>query len=125
MTPGRRSALVGAYATFALFTVLAGQFWRNLLGWWGFGAVVALVVAGAIWLSVATKPGWAWRRVPKSTIAFLGIATLSIAWSAYPAASLLGVVIVLTTAFVAVSLAICLSWAQLVGALASAVKWVL
>lgn len=125
MTPGRRSALVGAYATFALFTVLAGQFWRNLLGWWGFGAVVALVVAGAIWLIVATKPGWTWRRVPKSTIAFLGIATLSIAWSAYPASSALGVVIVLTTAFVAVSLAICLSWAQLVGALAAAVKWVL
>lgn len=125
MTPGRRSTLVGAYATFALFTVLAGQFWRNLLGWWGFAAVVALVVAGAVWLIVATKPGWAWRRVPKSTIAFLAIATLSIAWSAYPASSVLGVVIVLTTAFVAVSLAICLSWARLVRALSGAVKWVL
>ena len=46
MSPGRRRALTGAYATFALFTVLAGQFWRNLLGWWGFGAVVAVVVVG-------------------------------------------------------------------------------
>ena len=41
MTTGRRRTLIGAYATFALFTVLAGQFWRNLLGWWGFAAVAA------------------------------------------------------------------------------------
>lgn len=125
MTPGRRSALVGAYATFALFTVLAGQFWRNLLGWWGFGVVVALVLTGAVWLLVTSKPAWAWRRVPKSTIAFLGVATLSIAWSAYPASSALGVAIVLITAFVAIVLAICLTWGRLVAALAAAVKWVL
>ncbi|WP_308796715.1 O-antigen ligase family protein [Agromyces silvae] len=125
MNPGRRSALVGAYATFAVFTVLAGQFWRNLLGWWGFGAVVALVVAGAIWLIVETRPTWTWRRVPKSTLAFLGIATLSIAWSAYPASSALGVAIVLVTAFVAIALAICLTWSRLVTAIAAAVKWVL
>ncbi|MDR5700389.1 O-antigen ligase family protein [Agromyces aerolatus] len=125
MTSGRRSALVGAYATFAVFTVLAGQFWRNLLGWWGFGAVVAVVVAGAIWLIVATRPSWAWRRVPKSTLAFLAIATLSVAWSAYPASSALGVAILLITAFVAITLALCLSWSRLVTAIAGAVKWVL
>lgn len=125
MTPGRRSALIGAIATFAVFTALAGQFWRNLLGWWGFAAVVALVVAGTIWLLLTTKPNWAWRRVPKSTIAFLGIATLSIAWSAYPAASVLGVAVTLTTAFVAIVLAVCLSWGRLVSAISSAVKWVL
>ena len=48
MTTGRRRSLIGAYATFALFTALAGQFWRNLLGWWGFGAVVLVVVVGAV-----------------------------------------------------------------------------
>ncbi|WP_286329398.1 hypothetical protein [Agromyces marinus] len=35
MSIGGRRALESAYATFALFTLLAGQFWRNLLGWWG------------------------------------------------------------------------------------------
>jgi hypothetical protein len=125
MTPGRRRALIGAYATFALFTVLAGQFWRNLLGWWGFGAVVLIVVGGAVALIIAERPTWRWRRAPKSTIAFLLIAVLSMAWSAYPAASAVGVAITLVTTFVAVALALCLDWTRLVRYLAGAIKWVL
>ncbi|MRG60577.1 O-antigen ligase family protein [Agromyces sp. CFH 90414] len=125
MTPDRRRALVGAFATFALFTLLAGQFWRNLLGWWGFGVVAVLVLVGAVWLVLETRPRWIWRRVPKSTIAFLGLATLSIAWSAYPAASVLGVATTLVTAFVGIALVLCLDWNRFVGALAAAIKWVL
>ena len=102
MTTGRRRTLIGAYATFALFTVLAGQFWRNLLGWWGFAAVAVVVIGGAVALLVAERPEWRWRRVPKSTIAFLVIATLSLAWSYYPAATLLGLAITLSTTLVAV-----------------------
>ena len=125
MTTGRRRTLIGAYATFALFTVLAGQFWRNLLGWWGFTAVALAVVVGAVILVVAEKPAWRWRRVPKSTIAFVGLAVLSIAWSFYPAASVLGVVITLVTTFTGVALALCLTWTRIERALASAIKWVL
>ena len=125
MSPGRRRALTGAYATFALFTVLAGQFWRNLLGWWGFGAVVVVVVGGALALIIAERPTWIWRRVPKSTIAFVLIATVSIAWSYYPAASALGVGITLITTFVAVALVLCLNWNRFVQTLAGAIKWVL
>ncbi|TYL52500.1 O-antigen ligase family protein [Agromyces mariniharenae] len=125
MTTGRRRTLIGAYATFALFTVLAGQFWRNLLGWWGFTAVALAVVVGAVILIVAEKPTWRWRRVPKSTIAFVGLAVLSIAWSFYPAASVLGVVITLVTTFTGVALALCLTWTRIERALASAIKWVL
>ena len=125
MTTGRRRTLIGAYATFALFTVLAGQFWRNLLGWWGFTAVALAVVVGAVILVVAERPTWRWRRVPKSTIAFVGLAVLSIAWSFYPAASVLGVVITLVTTFTGVALALCLTWTRIERALASAIKWVL
>jgi O-antigen ligase len=125
MTTGRRRTLIGAYATFALFTVLAGQFWRNLLGWWGFAAVALAVVVGAVILVVAEKPAWRWRRVPKSAIAFVGLAVLSIAWSSYPAASVLGVVITLVTTFTGVALALCLSWTRFERALAAAIKWVL
>ncbi|QEO13528.1 O-antigen ligase family protein [Agromyces intestinalis] len=125
MTPARRTALVGAYATFAFFTVLAGQFWRNLLGWWGFSVIAVLVVVGAVWLILATRPTWIWRRAPKSTLAFVGLAAVSITWSAYPGASALGVAITLVTVFVAVALAICLPWTRLVAALGAAIKWVL
>ncbi|WP_350347305.1 O-antigen ligase family protein [Agromyces sp. G08B096] len=125
MTPARRRALTGAVATFALFTLFAGQFWRNLLGWWGFGAVALLVLSGIVWLVVTAKPAWNWRRVPKSTLAFLGIAALSIAWSAYPASSALAVASTLLTAFAGVALALCLPWDRFVGALAGALKWIL
>jgi len=125
MTTGRRRTLIGAYATFALFTVLAGQFWRNLLGWWGFAVVAVAVVIGAVVLVVAEKPAWRMRRVPKSTLAFVGLAVLSIAWSFYPAASVLGVAITLVTTFTAVALALCLTWPQFERALAGAIKWVL
>lgn len=125
MESPRRSALIGAYATFALFTLLAGQFWRNLLGWWGFGVAAALVLVGAIWLVVASRPRWTWRRVPKSTLVFLTFATLSIAWSFYPGASALGVALTLASTFVAVALALCLPWSAIARALAAAIKWVL
>ncbi|MFF2274923.1 O-antigen ligase family protein [Agromyces sp. NPDC058126] len=125
MGPVRRSALIGAYATFALFTLLAGQFWRNLLGWWGFGIVAALVLGGAIWLVVATRPKWNWRRVPKSTLVFLVFATLSIAWSFYPGASALGVGLTVVTTFVAVALALSLPWSGIVRSLGASIKWVL
>lgn len=125
MTTGRRRTLIGAYATFALFFVLAGQFWRNLVGWWGFAAIAAAVVLGAVALVVAEKPTWRWRRVPKSTIAFVGLAVLSIAWSFYPAASVLGVAITLATTFTAIALVLCVNWARFVRSLGGAIKWVL
>ena len=125
MTTGRRDAWIAAYSTFALFTLLAGQFWRNLLGWWGFGIVAGIVIVGAVVLIVTTKPTWTWRRVPKSTLVFLIIATLSIAWSFYPGASVLGVLLTLVTTLVAVSLVLCLPWARFVRALSAAIKWVL
>ncbi|GAA1803760.1 O-antigen ligase family protein [Agromyces neolithicus] len=125
MTSGRRNALISAYPTLALFTLLAGQFWRNLLGWWGFGIVAGVVIVGAVVLIATTKPAWTWRRVPKSTFVFLVIATLSIAWSFYPGASALGVLLTLVTTLVAVALAICLPWARFVHALSAAIKWVL
>ncbi|HKH07851.1 MAG TPA: O-antigen ligase family protein [Agromyces sp.] len=125
MTTGRRRSLIGAYATFALFTALAGQFWRNLLGWWGFGAVVLVVVVGAVALIIAEKPKWSWRRTPKSTIAFLAIAALSIAWSAYPSASALGLALTLCATLLAVALVLCLTWTRFVRTLGAAIKWIL
>lgn len=125
MTTGRRHALEGAYATFALFTAFAGQFWRNLLGWWGFGAIVALVLVGAIWLAVSRRPRLSWRRVPKSTLAFLLLATASLAWSFYPGATALGLGLLFVTTIVGLSLALSLGWEGFLRALGGALKWLL
>ena len=40
--------IIRLFATFVWFTVLAGQFWRNLGGWWGFGAIAVIVVVGSV-----------------------------------------------------------------------------
>ena len=125
MTPGRRRSLIGAFATFAVFTALAGQFWRNLLGWWGFGAIALLVIVAAVVIVISERPTWQWRRVPKSTIAFLLVATASIAWSAYPAVSAIAVSITLATTFVAVTLVLVLGWTRFTRCLGGAIKWIL
>ncbi len=125
MTTGRRPALEGAFATFALFTAFAGQFWRNLLGWWGFGAIVLLVVLGSAWLWWSLRPELSWRRVPKSTLAFLILATASLTWSFYPGATALGLAILFVTTFVALSLSLSLGWHRFLRALGGALKWLL
>lgn len=116
---------VRVLATLTLFTVLAGQFWRNLLGWWGFGAVVVLIAIAAGITLVRLRPKRMWRPFPKSLLAFLGLATLSILWSFYPLASLAGVTAQWVTALGAVFLALCLSWDELLRALGAALRWVL
>lgn len=108
-----------------MFTVLAGQFWRNLLGWWGFGIIAALVLIGAVVMVMQVRPAWIWRRVPKSTLVFVLLATASIAWSFYPGASALGVGITLATTFTAIALVLCLNWTRFVRCLGGALKWVL
>ncbi|RNE59081.1 O-antigen ligase family protein [Cryobacterium tepidiphilum] len=116
---------VRALATLTLFTVLAGQFWRNLLGWWGFGTIVILVAIAAGVALIRLRPGWAWRSFPTSLVVFLGLATVSILWSFYPLASLAGVAAQWVTALGGVFLAACLSWAELLRALGAALRWVL
>jgi len=125
MAAARRDTLIGAFATFALFTVLAGQFWRNLLGYWGWGVVALLVLGGAVALLLRVRPAFSWRRVPTSTVVFVGLAAASIAWSFYPAGSVLGVVLLLAASVLGVALARGLSWPRLARAVAAAVKWIL
>jgi len=116
---------VRLFATLVFFTVLAGQFWRNLLGWWGFGAIAVIIVAGSVWFLVSTKPAWAWRTFPKSLIGFMLLATLSIAWSAYPSVSALGVTLQWITTITALFVALCLSWTELLRTLAVALRVIL
>jgi exopolysaccharide production protein ExoQ len=116
---------VRLFATLVFFTVLAGQFWRNLLGWWGFGAIAVIIVAGSVWFLVSTKPAWAWRTFPKSLIGFMLLATLSIAWSAYPSVSALGVTLQWITTITALFIALCLSWTELLRTLAVALRVIL
>ncbi|MDO9396507.1 MAG: O-antigen ligase family protein, partial [Herbiconiux sp.] len=85
-------AATRSLAVLVLFTLFAGQFWRNLLGWGGFAAVtLTLTVTLAV---LMTRRGlWtrlSLRRLPRTLLLFGLLAVLSIAWSFYPGATALG-----------------------------------
>jgi exopolysaccharide production protein ExoQ len=112
-------------ATLALFVALAGDGVRHLLGLWGFVAV-SVVVAGAVAvLLVLFRPAYDRRRTPKALLLFVGLALLSIAWSAYPAASVFTLTGMLLCSLVGVFLALTFEWAEVVRVLANAIKWIL
>jgi exopolysaccharide production protein ExoQ len=110
-------------ATIGFFTLVAGDAWRYLLSWWGWGAIVLILVTLAVIELVRSRVDV--RRLPLLLLATLALMTLSIAWSAYPGASALGVVATLATTVYAVFLATCFTWAELVDALARALRIVL
>ena len=112
-------------ATLVFFTLLAGQFWRNLLGWWGYGTLAVIVFTGCIVALATLKPEWMWRSFPKSLVGFLGIVVLSIAWSHYPAVSAIGISLQLITTVAALFLALILTWSELLRTLAAALRWLL
>ncbi|MGY4859677.1 O-antigen ligase family protein [Cryobacterium sp. AP23] len=116
---------VRLFATLVFFSVLAGQFWRNLFGWWGFGAIALIVVGGSIWFLVSTKPALGWRTFPKSLAAFMLLATLSVAWSAYPGASALGITLQWITTITALFVALCLTWTEFLRTLSAALRLIL
>lgn len=107
----------------AVLTVMVGgQALRNLLGWWGWGVVVASLLVALTVLVIREKPRLRWSRTPKSLVAFLALAVLSLLWSAYPGASAIGVVAQLATTFGGVVLALTLGTGSFVTALGRALR---
>jgi O-antigen ligase len=112
-----------ALAVLCFGVLAAGDFWRYLLSWWGWGALAALVVTLAVIELVRQRVDP--RRLPIWLLLFLACATLSIAWSAYPGASALGVALTLATTAVAAFLATCLSWEEVLETFSDTMRWIL
>lgn len=109
------------FAGLVLFTGLAGDFWRNLLSWYGFGVIVLVILIGSIVLLVRNRDRVKLSRLPYPLTAFLVLATASIAWSFYPGSSALGVTAQWITTMAALPIALLLSWEELLRVLG----WVL
>lgn len=151
------NAVLVPFVTLVFFTLFAGDFWRDLLSWYGWGALAAILLitsvvlllrlpapptqtpaataataataAGTTKIARASRPlimrRLTWSKMPKTLGLFLLLATVSIAWSAYPGASALGVLAQWCTTAAAVLIALYLSWELLLRALADALRWVL
>lgn len=108
----RRGVRLG-FSAFVIFTGIAGDFWRDALGWYVFGALVVLCFAGSIVLLVHNRARFSVGRLPYPLLAFMGLAVLSIAWSDYRLSTLGGALTLVLTAACGVSIAVVLAWAEL------------
>lgn len=112
-----------ALAAVTLFTLLAGDAWRNLLSWYGWGAIVLAVVAG--WIVIAVQKRVDLRRIPIALGALLGLMVLSVVWSYYPGATAVGALLSLATAFVGIVMAHTLTLEQMLRALGLALRYII
>ncbi len=110
-------------AVLAFFTLAAGEFWRNLLGWWGWGAIAGLLLVLAT-VEIA-RARITPRRLPFWLLVFVGFAALSTAWSAYPAETAIATLTTVATTLGAMFLATCLTWEEALETLSDALRWVL
>jgi exopolysaccharide production protein ExoQ len=114
-----------AFLVLVLFTVLAGDAWRYTLSWWGWGVIAVGILAGSVVLLVRRRSQWRWSTLPLPLYAFLGLAALSIAWSAYRPETALGVVATAATIITGLAVAIGYSWTELLRGLGIALRIIL
>lgn len=112
-------------AALILFTLFAGDFWRNLISWPGYFVLAGVLAVVSGVLLVRSRPSFRWRKTPKTLVLFLALAVVSIAWSAYPGASALGALAQLATTVGGLFLGLRLGWPGLLNALGNAFRWIL
>lgn len=122
--------LLRAYATLVLICVFAHTAIYNLVGIYGAGIalIVMIVAACAIGIPMIARKqpyAFAWRRLPWAAIGYTVFALLSIAWSQWRAPSILTWVLLAAVTINALLIAHALSWQEIVISLASAFKWIL
>ena len=120
-----RRGFLTAFATLALFTVLAGDAWRNSISWYGFGALAGLLTAVSVAVLVRHRASIRPGSLPWPLVAFLGLATVSIAWSFYPGASAIGVFAQVITTLAALAIALVLTGDELLRAFGWALRAIL
>ncbi|HEY9497474.1 MAG TPA: O-antigen ligase family protein [Terrimesophilobacter sp.] len=113
------------FSTLLMFTLLAGDAWRYSISWYGFAVLAAALLTVSVILLVRQRDRWRLDGLPLPLLAFLVLATASIAWSHYPGASALGTFTTWATVTCAVAAAITFSWAELLRALGLALRAIL
>ena len=112
-----------ALAAGGIVLLTAGDFFRYLLTWYGWGALVLIGLTLTVRELVRMRVDP--RRLPLPLLAFLLLAAVSIAWSAYPGASAAGVLLSLLATAFGLYLGAVLSLSELLGALSTASRLVI
>ena len=110
-------------ATIGLFTLTAGDLWRYLFTWWGWGVIAAVLVTLSIIELVRLRVDL--RRLPFTVIAFLALVLFSTIWSNYPVVTLAGVALTFVTTVFAVYLTSAFDLETFLRAFGTALRWIL
>ncbi len=113
----RRLAVIG------LFTLTAGDLWRYLFTWWGWGAIVVVLMTLVIIELVRMRVDL--RRLPFTLIAFLALVLLSVIWSDYRVATVAGIALTFITTAFAVFLTTAFDLETFLRAFGTALRWIL
>ena len=119
------SAVHTGFVLLTLAIVLAGDAWRYTVGWWAFGTVAALLGVWSIVLLVVRRGEWRLSGLPIPLVAFLVLATASLAWSHYPGATALGLLTTWLLALAAVAIGLTTRWDDLLRALGHVLRAIL
>jgi O-antigen ligase len=123
----------GILATLSFFTMFAGDFWRNLIGWPAYLALAGvLAIANVVWIFVA-RPQLRFRKWPKMLLLFVLLAVASIAWARYQGTSgpgghldvTLGALALIAAGVAGLAPALILTQRQLAAVVGGALRWVL
>ncbi|GAA4165527.1 hypothetical protein GCM10022286_28830 [Gryllotalpicola daejeonensis] len=123
----------GILATLSFFTLFAGDFWRDLVGWPAYLAIAGvLAIANVVWIFLA-RPQLPFRKWPKMLLLFVALAIASIGWARYEGTSgpgghqdvLLGALALIAAGVAGLAPALILSQRQLAKILSAALRWVL
>jgi hypothetical protein len=89
-------------------------------------AVLAVLVGALAAAALVRRRGlrW-WRTIPLPLTVFLGLATVSLLWSAYPGGTAIGLARTWLVVVMAVAIAVEFTWPEIVAGLASALRLVL
>lgn len=112
-----------ALAAVSLFVLLAGDAVRYTVSWWGWGITVGALLVG--WGMVARRHRVDLRTTPSGVVLFVAACAVSVTWSQYPSATIVGVSTTAATAFAAVVTAKTITFEQFVRALGVAVRWII
>jgi len=117
--------LLRGWCIFVVVAALAGTSWLMVLDTVGAAIVTAATGVVSIVLWVILRPAVQWRRLPWFAVLYVVWAVCSVAWSAYPTATELTLLLLLSTTAQAMFVGSVLTWRELVRAVASALKWIL
>ncbi|GAA1226918.1 O-antigen ligase family protein [Rhodoglobus aureus] len=110
------------YLALSLLILFGGDAWRYSVGWVGWGVAAVALAAASVVILVQSRNRWSIGGLPYPFVAFMALATVSLAWSQYPAASALGLLTTWLTVLGALALAMSFTWQELLNGLARVLR---